>query len=68
MFRMTQALYLICLGKLLSYLLKLSVAKPLIQQVAHYGIADEDALGGEAQVVVGGVHELASMYIRSGAA
>ena len=64
---MTQALYLICLGKLQSYLLKLSVAKPLIKQVAHYGIADEDALGGKAQVVVGSVYELASMYIRSGA-
>ena len=49
-------------------MLKKSVAKSLIQQVAHYGIADEDALGGEAQVVVGGVYELASMYIRCGAA
>ena len=34
-------------------------APVLIKQVAHYGIADEDAFGGEAQVVVGGVYELA---------
>ena len=49
-------------------MLKKSVAKPLIKQVAHHGIADEDTLGREAQVIVGGVHELASIYIGCGAA
>ena len=48
--------------------MKLSVAKPLIQQVAHHGIADEDALGREMKVIVGGVYELSSMYIGRGTA
>ena len=38
----------------------------LIQQVAHHGIADEDALGREMKVVVGGMYELSSIHIRCG--
>ena len=37
-----------------------------IKQIAHYGIADEDALGGEAQAVVFGVDELSPLDIGLG--